>query len=113
MLAFAISVGRYSKNLYMVKPNPIIDIAVRTQAIRVRSAATIDRLMAKLVRSLARSVPVSSSGFLTSLCRSSDAGAFVMLVNISFIPSSQPRNQPTENEVGNDGQNESDDESFA
>src|ERR1700746_1919495 len=51
----------------MLKPNPIIEIAVRIHAISVLSAEMIVRLRARSVRSSARAVPLSIGAFSTRL----------------------------------------------
>jgi hypothetical protein len=52
-----------------VKPKPIIEMAVRTQAMSVLSAAIIDLLIARFVRSSARSVALSSPVLSTLLIK--------------------------------------------
>src|SRR5271154_5272226 len=51
----------------MLKPNPIIEIAVRIHAINVLSPAIIERLRARSVRSSARTVPLSFGAVSTRL----------------------------------------------
>src|SRR6266436_3832582 len=67
MLPAGISSARYWKNLYIAKPDPIIERAVRIHAISVLSAAIIVRLRARSVRSSARTVPLSFGAVSTRL----------------------------------------------
>jgi hypothetical protein len=53
----------------MLKPNPIIESAVRIHAISVLSAAIIVRRRARSVRSSARTVPLSFGAISTRLTK--------------------------------------------
>src|ERR1700679_4203959 len=95
----------------MVKPNPIIESAVRIQAMRVLSAAITDRSTARSVRSSARIVPRSFVAVSTSMKIPSDRFFDRYLRNLRT--SSNARHYSTKNQVGQNGEKERDNDRFS
>src|SRR5580765_8010692 len=104
----------------MLKPNPIIEIAVRIQAISVLSDAMIVRWRARLVRSSARTVPRSFGAVSTGISvlarlmghpshRSVSSYGGVCGLNWGrLLGSSQTRHQSAHNQVGRDRKDKGD-----
>src|SRR5208337_3307104 len=103
----------------MLKPNPIIERAVRIHAINVLSDAIIVRSKARSVRSSARTVPLSFSAPSTGSMRHSSGGGFCRdgcffrgWGRRTLRCSSHTCNQSAQNQVGHYRQDEGDDERF-
>src|SRR5271167_248628 len=94
----------------MLKPNPIIERAVRIQAMSVLSDAIIVRSKARSVRSSARIVPLSFRSVSTRLMGHSSDGGLCRLCWRRFLRSCHPRDQSAQNQVGHDRQDEGNDD---
>src|SRR5208337_4473980 len=97
----------------MVKPNPIIESAVRIHAMSVLSDAMIVRSKARSVRSSARIVPLSFGwvsaglmGHFSGCGFSRDGGLFRGCGLCFFRSASHTRDQAAQNQIGHDRKDE-------